>query len=241
MFSKKTAMPSSDRSAARQGRADAGAAGAPCERRPARAAVSSRSRNGDVRSRLLLGCGEEVLGPEGGLHDRGRIRGRVHARTRPIARSAAGRRDTTRRCSSCSTRSRSRTAELLKVFWESHDPTQGMRQGNDVGTQYRSGIYYYGDAQREAAERSRDAFQQQLRAAGYGAHHDRDHPCAGVLLRGGLPPAVPVEESGRLLRPRRHRRHLSGRRRSALEITPNCQTPNAKLDLLWSLRFGVWS
>ena len=60
-------------------------------------------------------------------------------------------------------------AELLKVFWESHDPTQGMRQGNDVGTQYRSGIYYYGDAQREAAERSRDAFQQQLKAAGYGA------------------------------------------------------------------------
>jgi peptide-methionine (S)-S-oxide reductase len=60
-------------------------------------------------------------------------------------------------------------AELLKVFWESHDPTQGMRQGNDVGTQYRSGIYYYGDAQREAAERSKDAFQQKLRDAGYGA------------------------------------------------------------------------
>jgi peptide-methionine (S)-S-oxide reductase len=59
-------------------------------------------------------------------------------------------------------------AELLKLFWESHDPTQGMRQGNDVGTQYRSGIYYYNDAQREAAERSRDAFQQQLNAAGYG-------------------------------------------------------------------------
>ena len=54
------------------------------------------------------------------------------------------------------------------MFWESHDPTQGMRQGNDVGTQYRSGIYYYGDAQREAAERSRDAFQQQLKAAAYG-------------------------------------------------------------------------
>ena len=59
-------------------------------------------------------------------------------------------------------------AELLKVFWENHDPTQGMRQGNDVGTQYRSGIYFYDDAQREAAERSRDAFQQQLNAAGYG-------------------------------------------------------------------------
>jgi len=59
-------------------------------------------------------------------------------------------------------------AELLKVFWESHDPTQGMRQGNDVGTQYRSGIYCYGEAQREAAERSRDAFQRQLTASRYG-------------------------------------------------------------------------
>ena len=57
--------------------------------------------------------------------------------------------------------------DLLKVFWENHDPTQGMRQGNDIGTQYRSGIYYYGDAQREAAERSREAFQQKLTDAGY--------------------------------------------------------------------------
>ena len=57
---------------------------------------------------------------------------------------------------------------LLKVFWESHDPTQGMRQGNDVGTQYRSGIYYRDEHQRQAAEASRDAFQQELTRAGYG-------------------------------------------------------------------------
>ena len=57
---------------------------------------------------------------------------------------------------------------LLKVFWENHDPTQGMRQGNDVGTQYRSGIYCADEAQRAAAERSRDAFQQRLTQAGYG-------------------------------------------------------------------------
>jgi len=57
---------------------------------------------------------------------------------------------------------------LLKTFWESHDPTQGMRQGNDVGTQYRSGIYYFNDAQREAAERSRDAYQIELEGSGYG-------------------------------------------------------------------------
>jgi peptide-methionine (S)-S-oxide reductase len=59
-------------------------------------------------------------------------------------------------------------ADLLKVFWESHDPTQGMRQGNDLGTQYRSGVYYEDEAQREAAERSRDAFQQELTKVGYG-------------------------------------------------------------------------
>ncbi len=58
--------------------------------------------------------------------------------------------------------------QLLKAFWEDHDPTQGMRQGNDVGTQYRSGIYYYDDAQREAAERTRDEYQRRLSAAGYG-------------------------------------------------------------------------
>ncbi|HKA16518.1 MAG TPA: peptide-methionine (S)-S-oxide reductase MsrA [Myxococcota bacterium] len=60
-------------------------------------------------------------------------------------------------------------AEMLRTFWENHDPTQGMRQGNDVGTQYRSGIYVYGDAQRAAAEASRDAYAVRLEAAGYGA------------------------------------------------------------------------
>jgi peptide-methionine (S)-S-oxide reductase len=58
--------------------------------------------------------------------------------------------------------------DLLKVFWENHDPTQGMQQGNDVGTQYRSGVYTYGEAQQRAAERSRDVFQQRLSSAGFG-------------------------------------------------------------------------
>ncbi|TXH34317.1 MAG: peptide-methionine (S)-S-oxide reductase MsrA [Rhodospirillaceae bacterium] len=59
--------------------------------------------------------------------------------------------------------------DLLKTFWESHNPTLGMRQGNDVGTQYRSGIYVTTPAQRAAAEASRDAYQRQLSAAGFGA------------------------------------------------------------------------
>ena len=58
--------------------------------------------------------------------------------------------------------------QLLQVFWENHDPTLGMRQGNDVGTQYRSGIYCHGPAQRTAAERSRDEYQKALTNAAHG-------------------------------------------------------------------------
>lgn len=58
---------------------------------------------------------------------------------------------------------------LLKTFWESHDPTQGMRQGNDQGTQYRSGIYYHDEDQRGAAERSLEQYQQKLAASGFGS------------------------------------------------------------------------
>jgi peptide-methionine (S)-S-oxide reductase len=58
--------------------------------------------------------------------------------------------------------------EMLKLFWENHDPTQGMRQGNDVGTQYRSAVYWTSEEERAAAEASRETFQTQLREAGYG-------------------------------------------------------------------------
>jgi peptide-methionine (S)-S-oxide reductase len=58
--------------------------------------------------------------------------------------------------------------DLLKLFWENHDPTQGMRQGNDLGTQYRSAIYTFSDEQREAAERSRQTYEADLKSHGYG-------------------------------------------------------------------------
>jgi peptide-methionine (S)-S-oxide reductase len=57
---------------------------------------------------------------------------------------------------------------MLKLFWENHDPTQGMRQGNDVGTQYRSAVLYSTEAEREAAERSKAMFGERLAEAGYG-------------------------------------------------------------------------
>jgi peptide-methionine (S)-S-oxide reductase len=64
---------------------------------------------------------------------------------------------------------RTRFEALLRIFWESHDPTQGMRQGNDVGTQYRSAIYTFNDAQQSAAQVSRSAYEADLKAAGYGS------------------------------------------------------------------------
>jgi peptide-methionine (S)-S-oxide reductase len=60
-------------------------------------------------------------------------------------------------------------SEILKVFWENHNPTQGMRQGNDAGTQYRSGIYTFSESQQSLAELARDRYQQVLQKAGYGA------------------------------------------------------------------------
>ena len=59
-------------------------------------------------------------------------------------------------------------SEMLRIFWQGHDPSQGMRQGNDLGTQYRSAVYWTSDAQREAAEASKQAYDQELQAAGHG-------------------------------------------------------------------------
>ncbi len=59
--------------------------------------------------------------------------------------------------------------QILKAFWESHNPTQGMQQGNDAGTQYRSGVYVFNDAQRKAAEASKTTYEKALKAKGYGA------------------------------------------------------------------------
>ena len=94
-------------------------------------------------------------------------------------------------------------ADLLKVFFEEHDPTQGMRQGNDVGSQYRSGVYATSDAQVETAEKVRDAYDESLRAAGREPITTEARGRRPLLLRRGLPPAVPAQGPQRLLRPER--------------------------------------
>ena len=121
---------------------------------------------------------------------------------------------------------------LLKTFWESHDPTQGMRQGNDVGTQYRSGIYVFTPEQRAAAEASKAAYAKALAAARMGPITTEIRRRAAVLFRRGLSPAISGEESARLLRPRRYRRELPdryGRRR----VTPS--NTGADGDRRWPL------
>jgi peptide-methionine (S)-S-oxide reductase len=97
---------------------------------------------------------------------------------------------------------------LLKTFWENHDPTQGMRQGNDVGTQYRSGIYVFDAAQRQAAEASKAMYEKALKEGPLRSDLDRDSRRADVLLRRGLSPAISGQEPGGLLRSRRHRGEL---------------------------------
>ncbi|GAA3087215.1 hypothetical protein GCM10020254_34620 [Streptomyces goshikiensis] len=105
-------------------------------------------------------------------------------------------------------------ATLLKLFWESHNPTQGFRQGNDVGTQYRSAIYTHSPAQQAEAEASRAAYQRVLTGAGHGGDHHGGPPGRGapLLAGGGPPPAVPRQEPRGLLRHRRHGRLLPDRR-----------------------------
>ena len=121
----------------------------------------------DVRDGLFLGRRAKVLAASRGVHHGGRLRGRAHPES-----------DLPEVCSGMTGHAEVvlvvfdphviRYEDLLKAFWEDHDPTQGMRQGNDIGTQYRSGIYCDSDADRRAAEASRDAYQQRLSAAGYG-------------------------------------------------------------------------
>ena len=102
---------------------------------------------------------------------------------------------------------------LLKVFWEGHDPTQGMRQGNDVGTQYRSAIYVDGEERLAQARESRLRYGAALSAAGKGEITTEIAPAGPFYYAEDVPPAVPAQGPERLLRARRDGRQLPGRRR----------------------------
>ena len=122
-------------------------------REPASAAVPRRDRGRVLRPRLLLGCRAAVLGDRRRLRDRGRLPERLHS-VPDLRRGLLGP-DRPRRGRAGRLRPGTVSYErLLQVFFTEHDPTQGMRQGNDVGTQYRSGIYY-ADQRQKADRRAR--------------------------------------------------------------------------------------
>ena len=108
-------------------------------------------------------------------------------------------------------------ADLLRIFWESHDPTQGMRQGNDVGTTYRSAIYTFSDEQHVLATSAQGRLRVGLEGGRPRRCHHRDRIGAGILFRGSRTPAISGQESRRLLRPPGHGRHLSRSRAGCLK------------------------
>ena len=171
-----------------------------------------------------LGCfwgAERIFWQHAGrLHHRGRLRRRLHAEPdlrRGVQRVDRPYRGRARRLRPGPDLLRRSCCEL---FWEGHDPTQGMRQGNDRRHPVPLGDLLARRGRSEAAaERSRDAYQQRSPRAGHGQITTEIAAGRAVLLRRGLPPAVPAQEPPRLLRPRRDRRHLSDRGRRHRRLT----------------------
>ena len=163
-----------------------------------------------------LGCfwgAEEIYWKTPGrLVDVGRVRRRHHPATRRTRRSAAAAPTTPRPCGSSSTPKVVSYADLVKTFFEVHDPTQGMRQGNDVGTQYRSAIYWTTPEQEKVARELTDVYGDELERRRLGAITTEIRPASETpyYYAEDAPPAVPREEPVRLPLPREHRREVPG-------------------------------
>ena len=137
---------------------------------------SRRSRRGSRRPIFGMGCfwgAERLFWQLPGVYTTAVGYAGGTPRTRATRRRARGAPATRRLCSSPSTRPGSRTTSCCRTFWEGHDPTQGMRQGNDVGSQYRSALYWTTDAQQESALASKARYAMALAQAGHGTDHDR--------------------------------------------------------------------
>ena len=147
---------------------------------PLGSAVPRGKRDRGLRPRLFLGRGAHVLADSRRDDDLGRLRGRIHPE--PDLRRGLHRPDRSHRARARRLRPATISyEELLRVFWEGHDPTQGMRQGNDVGTQYRSAIYYHSPEQEKSAPTSRDAYQKVLAECRLRQDHHRDRPRRRLL------------------------------------------------------------
>ena len=142
------------------------------------AAVPGGHRERRVRHGLLLGRRADVLAGARRVHDGGRLRRRRHAEP-DIREVCSGMTGHTEVVLVVFDPSETSYEEMLRIFWEGHDPTQGMRQGNDVGTQYRSAIYTDSDEQRAAAERSKRDVPGGARREGLRRDHDGDPRRAG--------------------------------------------------------------
>ena len=130
---------------------------------------------------------------------------------------------------------------LLQTFWEEHDPTQGMRQGNDVGSQYRSAIFVTDPGQQAVIDASHAVFQERLTAAGYGEITSEvapPRPVLGFLLCRAVSPAVPRQEPERVLRCRRHRCELPHRPHHLTALLRSSSTSVASRNCGWLGRFG---
>ena len=186
--------------------------------RPIAPTVSGGNLQRGVRPGLLLGGRADVLAARGRLLDGRRLRRRSFTRNPTYEEVCSGRTGHSEVVLVVHDPRVVEFEDLLRVFWESHDPTQGMRQGNDVGTQYRSVIFVDGGERLRAAEASRDAYQPGTDGGRLRADHHGDPRGAALLPRRGVPPAVPGEEPRRLLRPRGDRRRLPAARRGATRL-----------------------